>query len=90
MMEAVVTVIGADKVGIIAGITAILADNNVNILDISQTIMRDTFTMLMLVDIEKSAVSFAELEKKLDVFGKEKGLSVRLQRNEIFEAMHRI
>jgi len=65
-MRAVITVIGKDKIGIIAGISNILADCNVNILDISQTIMQDVFTMVMLVDISKLCVQFAELADRLE------------------------
>jgi len=64
-MRAVITVFGKDKIGIIAGISNILADCNVNILDISQTIMQDVFTMVMLVDISKLCVQFAELADRL-------------------------
>jgi len=68
-MRAVITVIGKDKIGIIAGISNILADCNVNILDISQTIMQDVFTMVMLVDISKLCVQFAELADRLEKKG---------------------
>ncbi len=89
-MRAVITVIGKDKVGIIAGISNILADCNVNILDISQTTMQDVFTMIMLVDISASAVAFSELSGKLEAKGREIGLSVRIQHEDIFNSMHRI
>jgi ACT domain-containing protein len=89
-MRAVITVIGRDRVGIIAGISTILAHCNVNILDLSQTIMQDVFTMIMLVDISRAAVSFADLSDKLDAKGRELGLSVRIQHEDIFSSMHRI
>ncbi|NJD03354.1 MAG: ACT domain-containing protein [Ruminiclostridium sp.] len=89
-MRAVITVIGKDKVGIIAGISSILADCGVNILDISQTIMQDIFTMVMLVDISKSCVNFHLLSGKLDEKGVELGVSVRIQHEDIFNSMHRI
>lgn len=89
-MRAVVTVIGEDKIGIIAGISNVLADCSVNILDISQTTMQDVFTMLMLVDISKLCITFAELSEKLENKGIEMGLSVRIQHEDIFNSMHRI
>lgn len=89
-MRAVITVIGKDRVGIIAGISSILADCSVNILDINQTTMQDIFTMVMLVDISRLNVSFSQLSDKLDVKGKELGLSVRIQHEDIFNSMHRI
>lgn len=90
LMKAVITVIGHDKVGIIAKISGILADAGVNILDISQTIMQDMFTMIMLVSIEQASDSFSELSKKLDAAGELLGLSVRIQHEDIFNSMHRI
>ena len=89
-MRAVITVLGKDRVGIIAGISAILADCNINILDLHQTIMQDVFTMIMLVDISGSTVSFADLADKLEQKGIELGLSVKIQHEDIFSSMHRI
>jgi ACT domain-containing protein len=89
-MRAVITVIGKDKVGIIAGISNVLADHNVNILDITQTTMQDVFTMIMLADISGSNVPFAELSENLENKGQEIGLSVRIQHEDIFNSMHRI
>lgn len=89
-MRAVITVIGKDRIGIIAAISGILAESGVNILDISQTIMQEMFTMIMLVDISKACVGFAELSDKLDKKGQELGLSVRIQHEDIFNSMHRI
>ncbi|MCL5057250.1 MAG: ACT domain-containing protein [Actinobacteria bacterium] len=89
-MRAVITVIGKDRVGIIAGVSTILAGCNVNILDLSQTIMQDVFTMIMLVDISRSSVSFAGLSDSLDAKGRELELSVRIQHEDIFSSMHRI
>lgn len=90
MKKAIITVLGKDKVGITHGVTHVLADKNVNILDISQTILSDMFTMMMLVDVEKSTVEFTQLSKELDSVGKELGLEIRIQLEEIFQAMHRI
>ena len=89
-MRAIVTVIGKDQVGIIARVCALLSQQGVNVLDISQTILQEYFTMIMLVDISDNKVSFAELAEKLDEAGKARALSIRIQREDIFEAMHRI
>ncbi len=89
-MKAVVTVIGKDKVGIIANVSAILAEEGVNILDISQTTMQDIFTMVMLVDISKSKVKFANLVDELAKLGEKIGLEIRCQHEDIFNSMHKI
>ena len=88
MNKAVITVIGKDTVGIIAKVSNLLFENGINILDISQTIMQDLFTMIMLVDIK--AVQVGDLQEKLDVIAKEMNLSIRVQNEEIFNSMHRI
>lgn len=89
-MKAVVTVVGKDQVGIIAAVCVHLASYNVNVLDISQTVMQGYFTMMMVVDISGSTVPLAELAKAAEDKGKEMGLSIRIQREDIFEAMHRV
>ena len=89
-MRAIVTVIGKDRVGIIAEVCAILSAQNVNILDISQTILQDYFTMIMLVDASRCSTPFVELTARLAEAGKETGLDIRMQREDIFNAMHRI
>ncbi len=89
-MRAIVTVIGKDRVGIIADVCAILAKNRVNVLDISQTVMQEYFTMIMLVDMLKEGVAFDQLSTLLNDAGRELGLSIRIQREDIFNAMHRI
>ena len=89
-MNAIVTVLGQDRVGIIAAVCNRLANYNVNILDISQTILQGAFTMVMAVDVSKSTASFGELGKGLSDLGGEMGLSIRIQREEIFDAMHSI
>ena len=89
-MKAIVTVIGEDRVGIIASVCADLAAFNVNVLDISQTVMQGYFTMMMVVEVSGATCPVAELARKLDEKGKEMGLSIRLQREEIFKAMHRV
>lgn len=89
-MKAIVTVVGKDQVGIIAAVCVKLAEYNVNVLDISQTVMQGYLTMMMVVDVSACTVPVAELVEKMEEMGKERGLSVRLQREDIFEAMHRI
>ena len=89
-MKAIVTVVGKDKVGIIGNVCMSLANFNVNVLDISQTVMQGYFTMMMATDVSASTVPMAQLASELDRLGKEMGLSIRIQREDIFEAMHRI
>ena len=89
-MKAIITVVGNDKVGIIAKVSDILAKNNINILDISQTIMQNMFTMIMLVDVSASDVNFNEISTILDNLGDELGLSIKIQHENIFNSMHRI
>ena len=89
-MKAIVTVVGKDRVGIIAAVCTDLAEFNVNVLDISQTVMQGYFTMMMVVDVSQSVYSVVELAQKLEQRGKEMDLSIRLQREEIFQAMHRV
>ena len=89
-MKAIVTVAGKDQVGIIAAVCVKLAEYNVNVLDISQTVMQGYFTMMMVVEVSACTIPLAELVVLMEEMGKERGLSVRLQREDIFEAMHRI
>ena len=89
-MRAIVTVIGKDRVGIIADVCTRLAGWNANILDISQTVMQGNFTMTMLVDLEKCEMPFREISEQLRLRGEEIKLSIRMQREDIFEAMHRL
>ena len=89
-MKAIVTVVGKDRVGIIADVCVELASYNINVLDISQTVMQGYFTMMMAVDTTKSEIPFVELAKKLEHKGEEMGMSIRLQREDIFDAMHRV
>ena len=89
-MTAVLTVIGKDKVGIISSISGILAGYGINILNISQSIMGDLFTMMMMVDIGSMSVSFGELVDELRQKGLDLGLEIRIQKEEIFNSMHRI
>ena len=89
-MKAIVTVVGKDQVGIIAGVCNTLADHNINVLDLSQTIMEGFFTMMMVVDLALCAESFANLQNVLKTFGEGRGLSIRIQREDIFDAMHKL
>ena len=89
-MKAIVTVVGKDQVGIIAAVCIKLAEYNVNVLDISQTVMQGYFTMMMVVDVSGCSVPLAQLCTAMEQMGKERGLSVRVQREDIFEAMHRV
>jgi len=89
-MKAIVTVIGKDRVGIIAKVSGILAENMVNIMDISQTILQDYFAMIMLVDLTGMKLSFSDLSKKLAEKGKTTGVQIKIQREEVFKAMHQV
>ena len=89
-MKAIVTVVGKDAVGIIAAVCVQLASYNINVLDISQTVMQGYFTMMMAVDISACSVPLAELCRNMDAKGQEMSLNIRVQREDIFEAMHRV
>ncbi len=89
-MRAVVTVMGQDRTGIIAKTSALLAENEINILDITQTIIQDIFTMVMFVDIKKSKIGFSEISEKLNALSKELSLEIHIQHEDIFNSMHRI
>ena len=90
MDKAVITVVGKDTVGILARVCTYLAENGVNILDISQTVVQDFFNMMMVVDVSASAVPFADLGSGLSRLGSGMGLEIRCQKAAIFEKMHRI
>lgn len=89
-MRAIVTVIGEDRVGIIASVCAQLSAQNVNVLDITQTVLAGYFTMIMLVDTATCPLSFVDLAALLEASGKKEALSIHMQREDIFQAMHRI
>ena len=89
-MKAIVTVVGKDKVGIIAFVCARLAEHNVNVLDISQTVMQGYFNMIMLTDISGADLPLAELSSSMKQAGEEMGVVIRMQREDIFSAMHRV
>ena len=89
-MRALVSVFSKDRIGIIADVCSLMASMNVNILDLSQTIMDGLFTMVMLVDTGTSELPFEDIRQKLHEKGEEQGLFIRIQREDIFDAMHRI
>ena len=89
-MRAIVTVTGKDTVGIIGGVCTRLSYYNVNILDISQTVLQGYFTMTMVVDASQATVEIGELVQLMGDFGSERNLSIRVQREDIFDAMHKI
>jgi ACT domain-containing protein len=86
----VLSAFGKDRTGLVAGVTRVLADNKVNIEDLSQTIMQDVFAMVMLLDISNANCGFEDLQKKLDDEGGKIGLQIRIQHKDIFEYMHRV
>lgn len=90
MRRAIVTVVAKDAVGIIAYVTGFLAEKNVNVMDISQTVMQEYFTMIMLVDLTACELSFDDLRHELKACGEKRSLVIRIQREDIFNAMHRI
>ena len=90
MNKVIITVVGKDTVGIIGKVCTYLAENHVNILDISHTIVQGFFNMMMIVDMEKATASFESVAAGLDQIGEEIGVSVKCQREEIFTKMHRI
>lgn len=90
MTKCIVTVLGQDTVGIIAKVCTYLADNKINILDISQTIIQGYFNMMMIVDVDKLDKDFKVVCEELENLGKEIGVNIRCQREDIFEKMHRL
>jgi len=89
-MKAVVTVTGKDSVGIIARVSALCAEYNANIIDITQSVLSEYFAMIMLVEIDELSVPFAEFADKLSATGKEKGLDIRAMHEDIFNTMHHV
>jgi len=90
MENAVIVVVGADKPGIVAGITSILAQNNINIIDISQTVLRGVFAMIMIVDISQSKLSLPKLREELQKRGKDLNVEVSVYHEEVFKYMERV
>ena len=89
-MKAIVSVFSKDRIGIIADVCTLVASMNVNILDLNQTVMDGIFSMVMLVDTSTAEMSFDEIRESLEKNGRDLGLSVRIQREDIFDAMHRV
>lgn len=90
MKKSIITVVGKDTVGITAKVCTYLAENNINILDISQTIVQGYFNMMMIVDMNEAKEKFREVSEELNKIGEEIGVTIRCQRSEIFEKMHRL
>jgi len=88
--KTIITVVGKDTVGIIAKVCTYLAENHINVLDISQTIVQGYFNMMMIVDMNEAAKPFGDCSKDLEQLGEEIGVSIKCQREEIFQKMHRI
>lgn len=88
--KTIITVVGKDTVGIIAKVCTYLADNGINVLDISQTIVSGYFNMMMIVDMSGATKAFAEISEEMDQLGNQIGVAIKCQREEIFEKMHRI
>ncbi len=89
-MRAVLTVIGKDKVGIIAGVSQQLAELSINILDVSQTIMTDYFTMMMMLELNEAQTDFDQIRMALNELGKKLDVKISIQREEIFDTMHKL
>ena len=89
-MRAVVAVIGKDTVGILAKVSGVCAENSVNVIEVSQSILQDMFCMIMLVDFEKCTVAFTEFSDKVTSIGDEMALSIHVMHEDIFNSMHRI
>ena len=89
-MKAVITVIGRDMVGILAKVSALCAQHNSNVTDVTQSVMQDLFAMIMLADISSMTVHFSELVDEMEALGKEMGLSIHVMHEDIFNSMHRI
>ena len=89
-MKAVITVTGKDTTGIIAGVSAVCAENGANIVDISQSVLQDYFAMIMVVELDAVTIPFGDFADKLTALGKEKGLIIQTMHEDIFNSMHRI
>ncbi|WP_066900517.1 ACT domain-containing protein [Streptobacillus notomytis] len=90
MKKTIITVVGLDKIGIIAKICIALSELDINILDISQSILEGYFNMIMIVDVTKSSISHSKLQERLDVIGEELNIQIKAQKEEIFQSMHRV
>ena len=89
-MRGIITVVGKDMVGILAKVSGVYAENGVNVIEVSQSILQEMFCMIMLVDFEKSTVPFTEFSDKVTAIGNEMALSIHVMHEDIFNSMHRI
>ncbi len=89
-MQAVISVVGKDKVGILKDVATHCAEHNVNIVDVSQTVLRDMFTMIMLVDISQIDIKFGDFSEQMSKYGQNIGMEIRVMHEDIFNSMHRI
>lgn len=89
-MRGIITVVGKDMVGILAKVSTVCAENGVNVIEVSQSILQDMFCMIMLVDLEKSTVAFTDFSDKVTAIGEEMSLSIHVMHEDIFNSMHRI
>ena len=89
-MNAIITVVGTDKVGIIAKVSSFLADRDINIEDISQTILSGNFVMMMMVNLSSSSKALEEIKRELDALGETLGVSISVMHEKVFSAMHRV
>ncbi len=89
-MKAVITVLGKDSVGILAKVSSACAEEGVNIIEVTQSVMQDLFAMIMLADIKDSKMPLDELKRKLDKVGEEMGMKVHVMHEDIFNSMHKI
>lgn len=89
-MKAVITVLGKDTVGILAKVSAACAEEGINIIEVTQSVMQDLFAMIMLADIKDSKIAFSELSEKFDKVGTEMGVKIHVMHEDIFNSMHKI
>ena len=89
-MKAIITVIGKDSAGILGKVSSACAQSNVNILEVTQSVLQDTFAMIMLVDVNKSSVTFDKLQQDLNELGNEMGMKIHVMHEDIFNSMHKI
>ncbi len=89
-MRAVVTVVGKDMVGILAGVSGLCAERDINVVEVSQTVLQDMFCMIMLVDFEKSKTPFTDFNSVLNGYASSKGLQIHAMREDVFNSMHRV
>ena len=89
-MNAIITVVGSDKVGIIAKVTAFLAEHSINVVDITQTILSGDFVMMMMVSLDSSDITIDQLRDEMNKSGKEMGVEINIMSEKVFSAMHRV